>query len=109
MTTGCGRSGCEPIISALARSAGVRLRRHYEVRDTVSILAMVRERLGVTIMPELSIPDDRSGVRVLPLDPPARRRLALAVLADAEPLPAALALMQLRSARDADHQALRHA
>ncbi|HET9900333.1 MAG TPA: LysR substrate-binding domain-containing protein, partial [Actinomycetes bacterium] len=68
---------------------------HYEVRDTVSITSMVRERLGVTIMPELSIPDDRSGLRVLPLDPPAERRLGLAVLHDAEPLPAALALMSL--------------
>ena len=90
--------GCAPLISSLARSAGVRLRRHYEVRDTVSITAMVRERLGVTIMPELSIPDDRSGLRVLPLEPRAHRRLALAVLRDAEPLPAALALMRLADA-----------
>jgi DNA-binding transcriptional LysR family regulator len=101
--------GCEPIISALARDAGVRLRRHYEVRDTTSILAMVRERLGVSVMPELSVPDDRHGVRLVPLDPSAQRHLALAVLPDAEPLPAALALMQLRSAGDADRQALRHA
>jgi DNA-binding transcriptional LysR family regulator len=103
--------GCEPLISALAREAGVRLRRHYEVRDTASITAMVRERLGVTIMPELSIPDDRTGLRVLALDPPARRRLSLAVLHDSEPLPAALALMRLaedrvRSAVGADDQAL---
>jgi DNA-binding transcriptional LysR family regulator len=108
--------GCEPIISALARAAEVRLRRHYEVRDTASIAAMVRERLGVTIMPELSIPDDRTGLRVLSLDPPAHRRLSLAVLADSEPLPAALALMRLAeersglvwSADGADHHALRH-
>jgi DNA-binding transcriptional LysR family regulator len=101
--------GCEPIISGLARAAGVRLRRHYEVRDTASITAMVRERLGVTVMPELSIPDDRSGLRVLPLEPPAQRRLSLAVLHDAEPLPAAMALMSLsrvRSAVRAEHQAL---
>jgi DNA-binding transcriptional LysR family regulator len=101
--------GCEPIISGLARAAGVRLRRHYEVRDTVSITSMVRERLGVTIMPELSIPDDRSGLRVLPLEPAAERQLSLAVLADAEPLAAALALISLatvRSAVGADHQAL---
>jgi DNA-binding transcriptional LysR family regulator len=104
--------GCEPIISELARAAGVRLRRHYEVRDTASIAAMVRERLGVTIMPELSIPGDRSGLRLLPLEPAAYRRLSLAVLHDAEPLPAALALVRLaeeapvRSALGADHQAL---
>jgi len=95
MSTG----GCEPLISALARAAGVRLRRHYEVRDTASIAAMVRERLGVTIMPELSIPDDRTGLRVLGLAPPAHRRLRLAVLQDAEPLPAALALMRLAEER----------
>jgi DNA-binding transcriptional LysR family regulator len=101
--------GCEPIIAALARAARVRLRRHYEVRDPASIVAMVRERLGVTIMPELSIPGDRTGLRVLPLDPPARRRLSLAVLHDAEPVPAALALMRLaedrvRSALGEEHQ-----
>ena len=79
----------------------MRLRRHYEVRDTASIAAMVRERLGVTIMPELSIPGDRSGLRVLPLDPPAERRLSFAVLEDAEPLPAALALMRLGEAEAA--------
>jgi hypothetical protein len=33
--------GCKPLITALARAAGVRLRRHYEVRDTGSISAMV--------------------------------------------------------------------
>jgi DNA-binding transcriptional LysR family regulator len=112
MSTG----GCEPIVSALARAADVRLRRHYEVRDTASIAAMVRERLGVTIMPELSIPDDRSGLRVLPLDPAAHRRLSLAVLADAEPLAAAVALMRLAEERSglvwsgdgADHHAVRH-
>lgn len=101
--------GCGPIISGLARAAGVTLRRHYEVRDTVSITSMVRERLGVTIMPELSIPDDRSGLRVLPLEPQARRRLSFAVPQDAEPLPAALTLMRLaevRSALRADHQAV---
>lgn len=101
--------GCAPIISGLARAAGVRLRRHYDVRDTSSIAAMVRERLGVTIMPELSIPEDRYGLRVVPLEPPAHRRLSLAVLHDAEPLPAALALMRLaevRSAVGADHQAV---
>jgi hypothetical protein len=60
-------------------------------------------------MPELSIPDDRSGLRVLPLEPPAERRLGLAVLADAEPPAAALALISLatvRSAVRADHQPL---
>ena len=64
---------------------------------------------GCQHMLELSIPDDRSGVRVLPLEPPAQRRLSLAVLHDAEPLPPAMALMnlsQVRSAVRAEHQAL---
>ena len=46
---------------------------------------------------------------VLPLDPPARRELSLAVLHDAEPLLAAtalIALTQVRSAARADHQAV---
>ncbi|MFC4119072.1 LysR family transcriptional regulator [Nonomuraea zeae] len=83
MSTG----GCEPLIAALARAAGVSLRCHYRVRDTGSILAMVAEGLGVSVMPELSLPAHHAGVAAIPLDPVAERAVLLALPAD--PLPAA--------------------
>jgi len=101
---------------AIAHSAaalGRDVHAHWVATDApfppVDAIWCVGERLGGSIMPELSIPDDRSGVRLVALGPAAERRLALAVLPDAEPLPAALALMQLRSAGDADRPVVRHA
>jgi DNA-binding transcriptional LysR family regulator len=46
--------GCEPMISALAESSGARLRVHYNVRDIPSIMRMVADGLGVTIVPALA-------------------------------------------------------
>ncbi|MFI6738805.1 LysR substrate-binding domain-containing protein [Nonomuraea sp. NPDC050451] len=89
MSTG----GCEPLITALAREAGARLRCHYRVRDTNSILAMVAEGLGVTVVPELSLPAHHPGVHAVPLEPASERTILLALPAD--PLPAATAFAEL--------------
>ncbi|MCF6468613.1 LysR family transcriptional regulator [Nonomuraea sp. MG754425] len=88
MSTG----GCEPLI----RSLGVRWRCHYRVRDTGSILAMVAEGLGVSIMPELSLPARLTGVAALPLEPETPRTILLGLPAD--PLPAAVAFAALARA-----------
>jgi DNA-binding transcriptional LysR family regulator len=87
--------GCAPLIEAIACRAGVRLRTHYEVRDSASVVAMVAERLGVTIMPELALPASAGGVRALPLAPAEERRIGLALPADARPQPAAAAFVEL--------------
>jgi DNA-binding transcriptional LysR family regulator len=88
-------SGCEPLIADLARRAKVRLRSHYHVRDSNSILGMVAERLGVTIMPELALRTDAVGVRAIPLTPREHRTVLLAVPADAPALPTATAFVEL--------------
>ncbi|TMR89926.1 LysR family transcriptional regulator [Nonomuraea basaltis] len=92
MSTG----GCEPLITELAREAGVSLRCHYRVRDTGSILAMVGEGLGVSVVPELSLPVHYAGVHAVPLDPAAERTILLALPAD--PLPTATAFADLAAA-----------
>ncbi|MFI6532923.1 LysR family transcriptional regulator [Nonomuraea sp. NPDC050547] len=89
MSTG----GCEPLITKVAQAAEVSLRCHYRVRDTNSILAMVAEGLGVSIIPELSLPAHSPGVHAVPLDPPAGRTVLLALPAD--PLPTAGAFAEL--------------
>jgi len=91
MSTG----GCEPLITAVARQAGVRLRSHYRVRDAYSILAMVAEGLGVTIMPELALPVGATGIHALPLEPEESRTVLLGLPADCPPLPAAAAFAEL--------------
>lgn len=50
-----------------------------EVRDPATILSMVQERVGVTILPELYLPDTLPKVTALPLRPAITRELVLAI------------------------------
>lgn len=74
MSTG----GCEPEIRAYLRAQRVRPRVVLEVRDTATLLAIVREGLGVTIVPALALPARRDGLLIRPLDPPFVRRIGIA-------------------------------
>lgn len=63
-----------------------------------TILAMVGEGLGVTVVPELALPRRSEGLedlRTVPLDPPVRRRLALAMRSLDTASPAATAFVGL--------------
>lgn len=51
----------------------------FEVRDVTTILTMVQEYIGVTIMPELYIPEVTPHVCAIPLSPPITREVVLAV------------------------------
>ena len=79
----------EPLISLLQASsqdvhraldrAGVSPEIRYTTKDDYAIIAMVREGLGVSIMPELLLKGQMTGVAVRRLSPPAFRTIALAV------------------------------
>lgn len=51
----------------------------FEVRDVTTILTMVQEYIGVTIMPELYIPEVIPNVCAIPLSPTITREVVLAV------------------------------
>ena len=78
----------EPFISLLETSdhdarraldkAGLRPNVKFSTKDDYAILAMVRQGLGVSIMPELLL-RGQNAVAVRPLDPPSSRILALAL------------------------------
>ncbi|HEX4212770.1 MAG TPA: LysR family transcriptional regulator [Candidatus Dormibacteraeota bacterium] len=86
--------GCEPIITAAARAAGVRLRPSYEAREVATILAMVTAGLGVSIVPTLALPPFPEGAVARPLDPKVRRSLALAARSLTDLSPAARAFLE---------------
>lgn len=71
--------GCEPLIRGIFALAGVAPQVRFAIRDVGTILALVREGLGVTIAPALTLPPTLDGLGVLGLDPPAERHLALAL------------------------------
>jgi len=103
------KGGCEPLIRSIFQATGAPPRVHYEANDMGAVLALVREGLGVTIVPALALPTSPEGIRIMPLDPPVRRRLALATRTLTEASPATAAFIQhacasvMAKERDADH------
>ncbi|QBD77442.1 LysR family transcriptional regulator [Ktedonosporobacter rubrisoli] len=53
----------------------------YQASDSATILAMVREGLGITLVPRTMLPKKLEGVVALPLDPPQPLKIGLAVKA----------------------------
>jgi DNA-binding transcriptional LysR family regulator len=47
--------GCEPQVRELARAAGARIRVTQRIRDIGTLLVLVREGFGVTVVPELAL------------------------------------------------------
>lgn len=88
------KAGCEPLIRAIFREANVLFRPpQFEVSDVPTILAMVQEGLGVTIVPRLNLVADLAGVHTISLDPSVFRRLALGVCTLEQAAPAVRALL----------------
>jgi len=70
--------GCTIHAGSLAEQLGVGLEQvSIEVRDWVSAFALVREGLGVTVVPEPTLPADRRGLRILPLKEGLQRYFGL--------------------------------
>ena len=78
----------EPIISLLETSnhdvrraldaVGAKPDIRFRTKDDYAVIAMVRQGLGVSIMPSLLLRGNNEGVELRPLDPPAYRTIALA-------------------------------
>lgn len=70
--------GCHVNARSLADSAGVTLTDiRMEVRDWTSAIALVREGVGVSLVPESTLPERKKGLRTTQLDPPLFRRFGL--------------------------------
>ena len=61
----------------------------YEASDSATILAMVREGLGISVLPRLMLPAKLEGIVALPLDPPQHLEISLAIRAKGTASPAA--------------------
>ncbi|MFT8870760.1 MAG: LysR family transcriptional regulator [Sporolactobacillus sp.] len=58
----------------------------FELMEENAILAMVNHSLGISVLPELTLPEHLAPLRALPLDPPAYRTIELATLPDPSPV-----------------------
>lgn len=88
------KAGCKPSVVNLFRKAKVTPKTQFEVIDLRTIFVMVQEDMGVTIVPEMALPDDLTGLHLLPLQPRKFRQLALAVPSLEAATPAVLAFLQ---------------
>ncbi len=88
------KSGCEPILTALFRKAGVMPQVQFGVRETPTLLAMVQEGMGVSIVAEWNLSTELSGLTILHLRPAVFRPLALAVPSLALASPAVQAFLE---------------
>lgn len=88
--------GCTAHAGSVAADAGLTLTDvRARVMEWSSAFALVRDNVGVALVPELTLPDNRRGLRVLPLASPVRRRFALAASAQAARAPAVRALFEM--------------
>lgn len=76
--------GCEPLLRQMYDVAGIEMSPARRVRDMATLLALVRERLGVTVVPELAL-SGMQGLAAVPVLPAACRQLTV-VAADREDL-----------------------
>lgn len=71
------KGGCEALIRQIFKACDPQIK--YEVKETSTILTMVQQGLGITILPSMALPQKLSHSVVLSLDPPIFRSLGLAV------------------------------
>lgn len=69
--------GCETLIKELLTAAASHPEIICLVRDNATLVSMVREGLGLTIMPELALPTNLDGIVAIRLQPVLRRTLHL--------------------------------
>lgn len=70
--------GCHTHARSLVEMGGFSLTDvRMEVRDWASSIALVREGVGISVVPESTLPEKRKGLRVARLDPPLLRRFGL--------------------------------
>ncbi|MHB8232184.1 MAG: LysR family transcriptional regulator [bacterium] len=71
----------------------------YKVSNIGTLLAMIKEGLGIAIIPKFALPQDLPNVRILPLEPALKRGIGLASIipfADLPPAASAFAELTLK-------------
>jgi DNA-binding transcriptional LysR family regulator len=88
------RTGCEfpEILEQKGGKKGPPMR--YQASDGATILAMVREGLGITILPRMMFPEKLEGIAGIPLDPPLQLQIGLGVRSQETASPAATLFVQ---------------
>jgi DNA-binding transcriptional LysR family regulator len=92
------QAGCAYLIGKIYDEARESFQTRFHVSDVFTIMAMVAEGLGVTIVPEMILPDRTDGMKILHLSPRSYRQLSLGVRSLAQATPATRAFIEITQA-----------
>ncbi|WP_134684785.1 LysR family transcriptional regulator [Brevibacillus migulae] len=81
-------AGCEILVGEAFRARDAQPNTQFEVADTSTILSMVTEGLGITVVPQMTLPASMDQLTLRPLKPQVFRHIGLAVRSLAAPPPA---------------------
>jgi DNA-binding transcriptional LysR family regulator len=70
---------CEDVLRSIFRTQGITPNHKFEVRDVATIMAMVQEGVGYTILPEMAIPSTLPKVSASYLNPQVYQNLGLEI------------------------------
>jgi len=73
------KSGCEILVRGLFKKHNVVPNIVYEIEDNQTIISMVEEEIGLTILPELVLPKHFSNTKVIPLEQEVYREIGIAI------------------------------
>lgn len=86
--------GCEVSVKQFLKEQEVSPNIQFNVEENQTIIAMVREGLGITIMPELALPYNLQGSIVKPLLPEPFREISIITRSKKQSLPAVKAFIK---------------
>ncbi len=73
------KAGCDVLIKRLFRESNVHPNVVFEIKDNNTIISMVQEGLGITIIPEMVIPKNIPNTKVIPLETDLYREIGIAI------------------------------
>jgi DNA-binding transcriptional LysR family regulator len=73
------KAGCDVLIKRLFRENNVHPNVIFEIKDNNTIISMVQEGLGITIIPEMVLPKNIPYTKVIPLDTYLYREIGIAI------------------------------
>ncbi|WML49182.1 LysR family transcriptional regulator [Neobacillus sp. PS3-34] len=73
------KAGCDALIKGLLRENNVQPHVIFEIKDNHTIISMVQEGLGITIIPEMVLPKNISNTKVIPLETELYREIGIAI------------------------------
>ncbi|MEH7237373.1 LysR family transcriptional regulator [Bacillus sp. JJ1562] len=73
------KAGCDVLVKRLIRENNVHLNVIFEKEDNNTIISMVQEGLGITIIPEIVLPKNIPNTKVIPIETDLYREIGIAI------------------------------